>query len=120
MQSARPKSGPPTLVLIGMLVAAIPSAPLFAKDIAAQRAAFKAVYPAAERGDWTPVEAHADVLQDYVLWPDLRAAWLRARGNRDEAEIRRFLATYGTLKPAREIRYRYARRLAARGVTRIH
>ncbi len=112
MQSARPKSGPSTLVLIGMLVAAIHSAPLFAKDIAAQRAAFKAVYPAAERGEWAPVASHADLLQDYVLWPDLRAAWLRAKGSRDEAEIRRFLDTYGTLKPAREIRYRYARRLA--------
>lgn len=95
-----------------MLVAAIHSAPLFAKDIAAQRAAFKAVYPAAERGEWAPVASHADLLQDYVLWPDLRAAWLRAKGSRDEAEIRRFLDTYGTLKPAREIRYRYARRLA--------
>lgn len=115
MRSARPKPGPSTLILIGMLVIAGHSAPLLANDISAQRAAFKAVYPAAERGEWAPVAAQADLLQDYVLWPDLRAAWLRAKGSREEAETRRFLDTYGTLKPAREIRYRYARRLARQG-----
>lgn len=54
------------------------------------------------------------MLGDYVLWPDLRAAFLRATlsGNRDDGEVRQFLDQYGTLKPARELRYRYSLQLA--------
>lgn len=78
-----------------------------------QRAAFRAAYPAAERGDWAPVAQQRAVLQDYVLWPDLRAKFLLRKLDSREADVRQFLDTYGTLKPTRELRYRYALKLAA-------
>ncbi|MEM9208034.1 MAG: transglycosylase SLT domain-containing protein [Pseudomonadota bacterium] len=96
--------------VLALILCAWPAV-LAAQDLEAQRAAFKAVYPSTERGEWAAVEAHASLLKDYVLWPDLRAAYLRVHGDR-EAEITEFLSRYGTLKPAREIRYRYALRLA--------
>ena len=99
------------LMKVAGLIISVHAAPATAQTLEAQRLAFKSVYPAAERGEWAPVEAHATLLKNYVLWPDLRAAWLRANGD-SEDEIREFLATWDMLKPAREIRYRYARRLA--------
>jgi hypothetical protein len=57
-----------------------------------QRQAFRDVYPDAERGNWAPVAAKESLLVDYVLWPDLRAVYLRTRlGKSDNAEIRAFL-----------------------------
>lgn len=79
-----------------------------------QREAFREVYKAAERGEWAPVEARRDVLEDYILWPDLRAAWLRRNLDAENAVVA-YLASYPTLKPTRNIRYRFARRLAQRG-----
>ena len=56
------------------------------------------------------------MLQSYILWPDLRGAYLRANIDRvDGAEIRGFLSSYGALKPGRELRYRYALQLAKQG-----
>ncbi len=81
-----------------------------------QREAFRAVYPEAELANWQAVVDQQDILRDYVLWPDLRAAWLRAslaRKDRDDAEVNQFLNQYGTLKPARELRYRYSLQLAS-------
>ncbi|HZD54261.1 MAG TPA: lytic murein transglycosylase, partial [Woeseiaceae bacterium] len=73
----------------------------------ASRQAFREAYPAAERGEWAPARERRALLKDYVLWPDLKAAWLEARlGSVDDAEVRRFLDTWGELKPARELRYR--------------
>lgn len=81
-----------------------------------QRRVFREVYPRAELGDWRPAAKHAALLRQYVLWPDLRAAWLRTRvRNNDYAEIDTFLSRFGTLKPARELRYRYALELGASG-----
>jgi len=81
-----------------------------------QRAAFRAVHAEAERGNWLPVLQYEELLTDYVLWPDLRATYLRARlknANQDEYdEVNAFLDQYGVLKPARELRYRYAMHLA--------
>jgi len=78
-----------------------------------QREAFRAVYPQVELGDWAPVAEHETLLGLYVLWPDLRAAWFRAKVNTaDHGEIESFLDEYGILKPARELRYRYALHLA--------
>ena len=85
-----------------------------AATIEEQRAAFRDVYKAAERGEWAPVEARRDVLEDYILWPDLRAAWLR-RNLDDEDAVVEFLATYPALKPTRNIRFRFARQLMRRG-----
>ncbi len=82
-----------------------------------QRQLFKDVIATVERGDWTVVEKLApsdhQLLQHYVLWPDLRAAYLRATMRRtSSAEIDAFLQQYGTLRPARELRYRRALHLA--------
>ncbi|HET6630100.1 MAG TPA: transglycosylase SLT domain-containing protein [Woeseiaceae bacterium] len=81
-----------------------------------RRAAFRAAWPAAERGDWEPVAERQSLLADYVLWPDLKAAWLRAQLDTvDASEVRAFLEQYGDLQPARELRYRFALQLAADG-----
>jgi soluble lytic murein transglycosylase len=81
-----------------------------------QRSAFRAVFPDVERGDWQPVAPHEDQLENYVLWPDLRATWYRAKvSTADHGEIEAFLDRYGILKPARELRYRYALHLAGEG-----
>ena len=89
-------------------------------EIEQQRALFKSVFADVERGDWNAVtdlsSAEQDSLSDYPLWPDLRATYLRATlKNADHAEIEAFLDEYGTLKPARDLRYRYALHLAAAG-----
>ena len=87
-----------------------------ADNLDAQRAAFRKAYPLAERGNWERADADQDLLAAYVLWPDLKAAWLRARieaAGHDEIEA--FLDRYGVIKPAREIRYRYALHLAETG-----
>jgi soluble lytic murein transglycosylase len=79
-----------------------------------KRQLFLDVYPAAERGDWAPAAALESSLNSYVLWPDLRAAYLRTRVKKsDDVEVRPFLEQYGMLKPARELRYRLALKLAA-------
>ena len=87
----------------------------------AQRELFRAVYAEAERGRWDGVHALSEEdrerLQAYLLWPDLRAAWFRATIQKaDPDSIEAFLDRYGTLKPARELRYRYALHLAESGL----
>ncbi len=82
-------------------------------DLEMQRQLFRSVFPSVERGDWSVVdELAADeqrLLQQYTLWPDLRATWLRANiDSASAAEIESFVTQYGTLRPARELRYRYA------------
>ncbi len=89
-------------------------------EIDEQRELFRDVYESVELGLWDPVDALAEadqrLLKRYVLWPDLRAAWFRAKiRTADHGTIESFLAQYGTLKPARELRYRYALHLAATG-----
>jgi len=104
------------VVLTLALGASLHVGPLAAEPeaIAAQRAAFLEAYPAAESGQYAPAEERQELLEDYVLWPDLEAAYLRARlraGKVDDARFRAYLDRYGQLRPAREIRYRYAIRL---------
>lgn len=78
-----------------------------------QRATFRSARVSVERGDWTAVEPHIALLKDYPLWPDLRAMYFTARlGEVGHSEITAFLNEYGPLKPARELRYRYALQLA--------
>jgi soluble lytic murein transglycosylase len=86
----------------------------------AQRDLFNQVYADVERGNWNSVAALSPArraaLEDYVLYPDLRAAWFRATLKKaDHDEIDDFLTHHGILKPARELRYRYALHLAAIG-----
>jgi soluble lytic murein transglycosylase len=85
-----------------------------------QRELFKRVYADVERGNWSAVDAlsagERQSLEDYVLWPDLRAAWFRANLSKiDHGQVEDFLDHYGVLKPARELRYRYALHLARIG-----
>lgn len=91
-----------------------------ATGIEQQRELFLQVYESVERGDWSAVDAlsaeQQQLLQEYVLWPDLRAAWLRATlGHTSQDVVEGFLNQYGTLKPARELRYQYALHLARTG-----
>ncbi|MGI9204797.1 MAG: transglycosylase SLT domain-containing protein [Woeseiaceae bacterium] len=82
-----------------------------------QRAAFRAVRADVERGNWQAVRPYESLLKTYALWPDLRALDLKARiGEADHGEIDAFLNEYGILKPARELRYRYALHLVDEGL----
>ena len=81
---------------------------------------FERVYETVERGDWSSVDglsaSDRSLLQQYALWPDLRAAWLRANLRTAPAgEIDAFLQQYGTLRPVRELRYKQALTLARDG-----
>ncbi|MEL7186232.1 MAG: transglycosylase SLT domain-containing protein [Pseudomonadota bacterium] len=102
-----------SLVLVaGIFLAATASASQ-KSDIERQRELFRAVFADVERGNWSAVEqlavADQQLLQRYVLWPDLRATWLKANIRRvSDVEVDTFLLKYATLKPARELRYRYA------------
>jgi soluble lytic murein transglycosylase len=91
-----------------------------ATQIEKQRDLFRSVYASVERGEWGVIEELAasdrEALEDYILWPDLRATWLRANLKTVSAsEVEAFVAQYGTLRPARELRYRYALGVAKRG-----
>ena len=91
-----------------------------ATDLDKQRELFKTVYKTVERGDWSPVDglsaADRNLLQQYVLWPDLRATWLRANLKKTSpTEVDAFMQQYGTLRPARELRYKQAMLLAKDG-----
>ena len=103
-----------------LVFCALPASAALAGELEEQRRLFEQVYADAERGDWSPVEALApgeqQLLQQYVLWPDLRAAWLRANlKSVDPAEIDGFLSQYGSLRPVRQLRYRHALALARKG-----
>lgn len=81
-----------------------------------QRAAFRTVLVEAERGNWQPVQQVEPLLKNYVLWPDLRATYLRADlKNADHDDVHAFLNQYGVLKPARELRYQFALHLMTEG-----
>lgn len=85
-------------------------------DLEQAREAFRAAYPEVERGNWAPAARQAAVLEPYMLWPDLRAAWFRASiKTADHGDVEAFLDKNGLLKPARELRYRYALHLADEG-----
>jgi len=98
--------------------AAVESSP--ASQIERQRELFRDVYASVERGDWTTVDdlsaLDRQLLEQYVLWPDLRATWLRANiDSVSSEEVAAFVQHYGTLRPARELRYRHALNFVKRG-----
>jgi len=89
-------------------------------QIERQRELFRDVYETVERGDWTTVDdlsaLDRQLLEQYVLWPDLRATWLRANiDSVSNEEVTAFVQHYGTLRPARELRYRHALNFVKRG-----
>ena len=115
-----------TPLIIGRFVAAALALALLvlpayaAANIDQQRELFKRVYKTVERGDWSPVDGLSSseraLLEHYVLWPDLRAAWLRVNlKSAPAADVDAFMQQYGTLRPARELRYKQAMRLARDG-----
>jgi len=89
-------------------------------QIERQRELFRDVYDTVERGDWAAVDdlaaADQQLLEQYVLWPDLRATWLRANiDSVSNADVSAFVQQYGTLRPARELRYRHALNFVRQG-----
>lgn len=110
------------VILVLVVVTSVLPEPGIADDdrssalIEEQRRVFREVYPQAELGNWRPAASNEALLQQYVLWPELRSAWLRTRvRNNDYSEVDVFLDQYGTLKPARELRYHYALSLGRSG-----
>ena len=106
--------------LAALLVLAASPIVLADNALDSQRELFKRVYADVELGNWGSVEALAaserESLEKYVLYPDLRAAWFRANLSKvDHGQVEDFLDHYGVLKPARELRYRYALHLAKIG-----
>jgi len=117
MQPARISAHPFRSSAFALLVSLFAISASFATSIDEQREIFLDVFAEVERGNWSVIENLADedkeALRQYVLWPDLRATWLRAAmRTADHAEIEAFLDQHGTLRPARELRYRYALHLA--------
>jgi soluble lytic murein transglycosylase len=109
-----------TFVRLGLAATICFASTVQATELDDQRRLFKQAHAAAERGDWSVVtnlnSAERTSLSNYPLWPDLRAAYLRSTlKSTDPTEIEGFLDQYGTLKPARELRYRYASHLASSG-----
>ncbi len=103
-----------------ILIALLGCSSLAAEEssIEQQRHLFRGVIGQVELGNWGAVESlRADerrLLEDYVLWPDLRATYLRTTLD-DTIEIDAFLSRYGTLRAARQLRYRYALHFAKSG-----
>jgi soluble lytic murein transglycosylase len=122
-----PDKPPLTLVDVAVKLVAVAALGLLLQSTAVagsvldtQRELFRQAYAGAERGSWDVVDGlnteQRALLQAYLLWPDLRAAWFRATLHKaDPDSIEAFLDRYGTLKPARELRYHYALHLAAAG-----
>ena len=109
----------PRLLLAAALSAAV-LYPASAEEVDEQRELFQSVFASVELGNWSAVSdlppSDQLKLEDYLLWPDLQAAYFRATiKNADTAAVGAFLQQHGTLKPAREVRYRYALDLVRRG-----
>jgi len=87
-------------------------------SIEQQRQLFRDVINEVELGDWGAVDNldanDRRLLEDYALWPDLRATYLRTALD-ELQQVDEFLSRYGTLRPARELRYRFALHLAKGG-----
>jgi len=106
-----------------LLTAALTAAVLYpasADEIDEQRELFRRVFESVELGQWNAISdlppGEQLKLEGYLLWPDLQAAYFRATiEDADRQAVEAYLQQYGTLKPAREVRYRYALDLARRG-----
>lgn len=108
------------VAITSMLCTAAVNASADESSLAQQRQLFRTVFESAERGNWDTftdlADSERDALRQYALWPDLRAAYLRATiRTAQPKEIREFLDRFGHLKPGRELRYRHALDLVRRG-----
>lgn len=110
---------------VGMLFLSVVSAPAVigqthTTQIEQQRELFRTVHASVERGSWSEIDdlsaPDQQLLENYVLWPDLRATWLRANIETvPSTEIESFTKQYGALRPARELRYQAALNLVRNG-----
>lgn len=110
---------------VGMLFLSVVSAPAVigqthTTQIEQQRELFRTVHASVERGSWSEIDdlsaPDQQLLENYVLWPDLRATWLRANIKTvPSTEIESFTKQYGALRPARELRYQAALNLVRNG-----
>ncbi len=97
---------------IGLIVLATVTSPAALGDnpgtlIERQRDLFRDVYTEVERGNWAVVDDLSAVdrqaLEQYALWPDLRATWLRANiSSVSTGEVESFVEQNGTLRTAPE------------------
>lgn len=110
---------------VGMLFLSVVSTPAVigqthTTQIEQQRELFRTVHASVERGSWSEIDdlsaPDRQLLENYVLWPDLRATWLRANIETvPSTEIESFTKQYGALRPARELRYQAALNLVRNG-----
>lgn len=110
---------------VGMLFLSVVSAPAVigqthTTQIEQPRELFRTVHASVERGSWSEIDdlsaRDRQLLENYVLWPDLRATWLRANIRTvPSTEIESFTKQYGALRPARELRYQAALNLVRNG-----
>lgn len=110
---------------VAMLFLSVVSAPAVigqthTTQIEQQRELFRTVHASVERGSWSEIDdlsaPDRQLLENYVLWPDLRATWLRANIETvPSTEIESFTKQYGALRPARELRYQAALNLVRNG-----
>ncbi len=108
------------IFLCCVALAAQPAATADETSLRQQRELFRTLHAEAERGNWNPVDQlgkdERQLIEDYVLWPDLRATWLKASiRSVDDIEVDAFLLKHGAIKPARELRYRHAMELVRNG-----
>ena len=86
-----------------------------------QRAMFRNAWASAERGEWALSKNEQRLLEDYLLWPVLRGRYLEAALDRvPAATIDAFLVAHGRSRPARNLRYRWARHLHSSGAYRAY
>ncbi|NNF41331.1 MAG: hypothetical protein HKN64_08110, partial [Woeseiaceae bacterium] len=93
----------PALLLCIAVLFASPAMPGMPSELEQQRQLFTQVIEVAERGDWSAFRklpaADQQRLRQYVLWPDLRAAYLQKRlANVPVADIEAFLDQHGSLR----------------------
>ncbi|MDH3647182.1 MAG: transglycosylase SLT domain-containing protein [Gammaproteobacteria bacterium] len=81
-----------------------------------QRDAFRDAWQRALDGDASAIRQNQLLLADYPLYPDLQAAWLRSQvGKIADSEIDEFVSNHSGSSAVRDLRYRWAKSLAARG-----
>jgi len=102
-----------TAVRVCLLSCLLWSLSATATELERQRELFRETFPEVERGNWDVIDKleseERELLREYVLWPDLRATWMRANIDAVSTDdVEGFVRQFGTLKPARELRYRYA------------
>ena len=66
-------------LVLGSSVVTADDAATNEQQLAEWREDFRAIHPDVERGNWSKAEQSRESLEAYVLWPDLRATWFKAK-----------------------------------------